>query len=258
MSLDIDEKYPGDPALIMTLREWINYVFNPMEIIFNASPVDGSDSAQQVPIGVSAYLAGAFTYDPRDMHTKIMTSYTLRNVQKYVNAIFSVETTQNVGNQREALAYYLQHKQHAHIHVRLGTVDDRLNPHSMLSWYCRTAFTLSPRGNGTDCHRNYEAMLCKSVPIIYYHDEVVRNKYRHLPVVFATKPADMAYQNLKERYKEMLNTEYNFNYLTRSYWKERRPDLDINYQSLYWLKTLGGLKYVERYFTAAELSAIDS
>ena len=42
----------------------------------------------------------------------------------------------------------------------------------MLSKY---KFIISPEGNGIDCHRHYEAILCGCIPIIEYNKDIEKN-----------------------------------------------------------------------------------
>ena len=81
-------------------------------------------------------------------------------------------------------------------------------------------FVVSPEGNGIDCHRHYEAILTKGIPIIQYPAEhqVKRRwntpsymeKYEDLPVLWTDNYRRLHQKYLEETYLEMLETEYDF------------------------------------------------
>lgn len=58
------------------------------------------------------------------------------------------------------------------------------------------AFVLSPFGNGMDCHRTWEALLCGCIPIV--RTPVFRELLENLPVLIVEKWEDVTLQLLKQ------------------------------------------------------------
>lgn len=79
-------------------------------------------------------------------------------------------------------------------------------------------FVLSPRGNGLDCHRTWEALMLKRVPVIK-REGFLEDLYKNIPVLFVDEWTDLNQINLDSVYNE-----YSFDnqdYLTLNYWKEK-------------------------------------
>lgn len=241
----------------MTWRQWLSYRFDPYELILNCSAVDGSDFHQAHPIGIAVFLCPALPSNPQDFHPELLVADHSIPGTALANAIFSTDTTKKFGNNlREAAAQQLSTK--LFVHKELGTVKKRLDPRETIAWYLRTQFTISPRGAGLDCHRTYEALICKSLPIVMGADESLRAKYEQLPVLFVDTYDILTPALLHSWYAEALDKTYNFNYLTKSYWQARRPDVDLTYQSVFWLKRYQVFEYVRDYFRDHEQPLIAS
>jgi hypothetical protein len=74
-------------------------------------------------------------------------------------------------------------------------------------------FVISPPGNGLDCHRTWEGLMMKSVPVLKDIGRI-RDLYQKLPVLFVND-----WSELKD-----INTSISYNfknqdYLTFDYWK---------------------------------------
>ena len=104
--------------------------------------------------------------------------------------------------------------------------------HSLLSH----KFCISPRGNGIDTHRHFEAILTKGIPIIqsplnddpYY----IKDKYSDLPVLWTKDYRDLSEDYLELKYAEILEQSFNFSKLCYSYWVKRFPEV-IDYSSFW-------------------------
>ena len=77
---------------------------------------------------------------------------------------------------------------------------------------CVAKFAPSPEGNGIDCHRHWEALYCKSIPIIE-DNEKIKSKFKGLPVIYTKDYSDITPDYLNKKYEEILETEYNFSKL---------------------------------------------
>lgn len=80
-------------------------------------------------------------------------------------------------------------------------------------------FSVSPRGNGLDCHRSWEILYLNRYPIMkrYRGLELL---FADLPVVFVDDWNEVTESFLKNKLQEMKNTSYNMNKLKFSYWKQ--------------------------------------
>ena len=55
-------------------------------------------------------------------------------------------------------------------------------------------FAISPQGNGVDCHRTWEALLCGCIPIV--RSTVFNEMFEGLPVLIVEKWSDISLQLL--------------------------------------------------------------
>ncbi len=238
------EAFPGRNELRMTWRQWLTYQFDPWELILNCSAVDGSDFHQAHPIGMAVFIAPGMPLNPTDFHPQAQHDWD--SGKPLANAIFRTNTTDTKGKIRETAAKQLAAK--IFVFKDMRPDNSRLSPQETLRWYERTPFTISPRGAGLDCHRTYEAIICKSLPIVLGADESLRLKYFKLPVRFVDTYDILTPSLLRDWYNESLDTIYDFNFMAKSYWEHRRPDVNLTYQSVFWLKRYGVFSYVSQYF----------
>ena len=77
-------------------------------------------------------------------------------------------------------------------------------------------FVLSPRGNGLDCHRTWEVLMMRRVPILKKEGQLEK-LYKDMPVLFVDKWCDIHTMNLKEIFETFSFEEQN--YLEFEYWK---------------------------------------
>lgn len=82
------------------------------------------------------------------------------------------------------------------------------------------AFVLSPFGNGLDCHRTWEALLCGCIPIV--RTTVFYELFEGLPVLIVKNWEDITLTLLKQTMYEFklkhLNTQFNYEKLKLSYY----------------------------------------
>jgi hypothetical protein len=79
-------------------------------------------------------------------------------------------------------------------------------------------FVISPRGNGVDCHRTWEALYLKSIPIIRNTCNI--KEFSELPILFVDKWEDLSYINLEETYEQMMSKKYDLRKMKISYWEQ--------------------------------------
>ena len=93
-------------------------------------------------------------------------------------------------------------------------------------------FVISPEGNGRDCHRHYEAILCGCIPIIEYNEDMI-NKYKGLPVLYTKDYSEITPSYLNRKYKKMIYQKFNFSKLFLNFYSKQEID-EINEKSMYW------------------------
>lgn len=88
---------------------------------------------------------------------------------------------------------------------------------------CLTKFAPSPEGNGIDCHRHWEALYSKCIPIIE-DNELIKSKLIGLPVLYTHDYSEITPEYLNKKYEEILETEYDF---SRLFVSQYPPDIQI-------------------------------
>lgn len=79
-------------------------------------------------------------------------------------------------------------------------------------------FVLSPRGNGLDCHRTWEVLMMRRVPILKREGQL-EHLYENLPVLFVDDWDDIDSIDLEKIFNEF--TFENQEYLYFNFWKKR-------------------------------------
>ena len=162
---------------VMTFKEWLKYDMPIQEVIINASPDDGSDRFVDYMIGVSIWC---------DRKKLLMINDKIRSEK--VNTKLHC-TSFGVNTDRKRRGNWGRNEQP----IRRQTIYDTLSKkgfgttssgEQFFDDIVKSKFTFSPEGNGLDCHRHYEALITKSIPIVEYND-LIQEKYRGLPVVYS-------------------------------------------------------------------------
>jgi len=77
-------------------------------------------------------------------------------------------------------------------------------------------FVLSPRGNGLDCHRTWEALYMGAVPIV--KTSMLDPMYEGLPVIIISDWKEITESFLEQKYEEMKYKEFAWEKLDADYW----------------------------------------
>lgn len=85
-------------------------------------------------------------------------------------------------------------------------------------------FVLSPRGNGIDTHRKWEALYLKTIPI--EKRNINNTFYDDLPICFVDDWKEITEDFLNEEYERINKLEWNLDKLNMSYWKNRIKDYE--------------------------------
>jgi hypothetical protein len=88
----------------------------------------------------------------------------------------------------------------------------------MTSWKHQVhyPFVISPHGNGLDCHRTWEALALGCIPIV--RTSPIDILYQDLPVLIVSNWSDITEKLLKITINRYMNTTFNLNKLSLSYW----------------------------------------
>jgi hypothetical protein len=89
-------------------------------------------------------------------------------------------------------------------------------------------FVLSPRGNGIDCHRTWEALLMGSFPIV--KRSALDSMFEDLPVVIVDDWHEITLEFLVQKYKELVSQPHNFNKLFLTYWTNEIEKVKSQYK----------------------------
>lgn len=65
----------------------------------------------------------------------------------------------------------------------------------------RYSFWISPRGNGIDCHRTWEALYLDIIPIVW--NSTLNSLYENLPIVIINSHADLTESFLREQLQKI-------------------------------------------------------
>jgi hypothetical protein len=82
----------------------------------------------------------------------------------------------------------------------------------------RHKFVISPRGNGVDCHRTWESLYLRSIPIVL--KSIHMNEFSDLPILLIDSWEQVTEDFLLTEYDKMINIRYNMSKLKMSYWSD--------------------------------------
>ena len=79
-------------------------------------------------------------------------------------------------------------------------------------------FVISPRGNGVDCHRTWEALYLRTVPIVKRSTHM--NEFSDLPIYYVDDWSEISYTKLNEYYEKVERSHFDLSKLRISAWRE--------------------------------------
>ncbi|MBS1986309.1 hypothetical protein JST99_00040 [Candidatus Dependentiae bacterium] len=94
-----------------------------------------------------------------------------------------------------------------------------LTPYEHLAELADHLFVLSPRGNGLDTHRTWEALLMGAIPIV--QTSASDSMYDELPVLIINDWSEVTEEFLHDAYNKLNGTSYNGEKLYAPYWIEQ-------------------------------------
>jgi hypothetical protein len=84
----------------------------------------------------------------------------------------------------------------------------------------RSIFVISPPGNGIDCHRIWEALYLRCVPVVKEHEAF--SQFKHLPILFINRWEEVTIDFLKTKAIIYQNSEqFDIPLLEIDYWRKK-------------------------------------
>jgi hypothetical protein len=97
-------------------------------------------------------------------------------------------------------------------------MDSRVDQPNYLTNIAKSIFCVSPPGNGVDCHRVWECLYLKTIPIIKYDN--CYEQFKHLPILFIDDWSKVTIDFLNSSVEPFQqNLKNNLAELNMSYWK---------------------------------------
>lgn len=203
-----------------------------MNIIINNSSPDGLDNFHWTPLGLPYFIFKATAkIKNKVIHIKKNWKTPKKNIVScYINTNTDKRRRGTHEINRERIINTLT-KNNIHNH-KTSSINE------FYEGLLNSKFTISPEGNGIDCHRHYEAWCCGCIPIIE-DNELIRKKYEGLPILFTKDYSEITQEYLEEKYNEIMSKSYNFDKLMVNYYSQKEQQR-IKYRCNYWInKRLG-------------------
>lgn len=92
-----------------------------------------------------------------------------------------------------------------------------------LNTLSRSIFTISPPGNGVDCHRIWESLYLKTIPVVKYHYQL--EAFKDFPILFIDDWNKVTIDFLKSNVNKINVFENKLYKLSFNYWKDLIQEL---------------------------------
>lgn len=159
-----------------------------------------------IPIGFANSCWGHGHIDTINQFKNDSFTFHKKNIFLYMN--FNIGTCPG---ERGYVASLFQHKPYCH-------VSSNLSVSAYLQQLNNSKFTLSPRGNGLDAHRTWEALLMGSIPIV--KTSTIDSLFDELPVVIVKSWEEVNEDFLNQKWEEMSKKTYRLEKLYFNYWAD--------------------------------------
>jgi len=80
-------------------------------------------------------------------------------------------------------------------------------------------FSISPEGGGIDCHRIWECIFLKTIPIVYRH--IAFKQFEELPILFIDNWNIITREFLEEQWIKFSQKTFNIDKIYTEYWKNK-------------------------------------
>ena len=81
-----------------------------------------------------------------------------------------------------------------------------------------SCFAISPAGNGIDCHRIWECLYLRTVPIVLKHEAL--EQFKHLPILFVDSWEEVTISFLQSKLNNFIDVDWNIAELDINFWKQ--------------------------------------
>lgn len=209
----------------MTLREWQRTIVPENQYIVQASTTDGCDGITATSIGM-CYGFAKFKGKTGDMQVApIKTELCLCAINARTD-------------QRRRGAHPICRKTIVETLLHNGFKNAAIETDKYFEELPKYRFVISPEGNGIDCHRHYEALMAKCIPIVE-DSAFVRAKYGNAPILYTRDYSEITQEYLEQKYAEMLDQRWDFSNLFMASWSPEEQ-LIIKFRGNFWCEKLAG------------------
>ena len=209
----------------MTLREWQRIIVPENQYIVQASTTDGCDGITATSIGM-CYGFAKF----KGKTGNLQTAPALLKTDLCLCAI-------NVGtDQRRRGAHPICRKTIVETLLHNGFQNAAIETDKYFEELPKYRFVISPEGNGVDCHRHYEALMAKCIPIVE-DSALIRAKYGNVPILYTRDYSEITQEYLEQKYAEMLDQRWDFSNLFMASWSPEEQLL-IQFRGNFWCEKL--------------------
>lgn len=207
----------------MTLRKWQQLVVPENQFIVQASTTDGSDGITATSIGMCYGFA------------KFKGTVYPSLIQKENLCLCAINTGTDHHRRgmspinRRTIAETLSHN---------GFTNTAIETEQYFTELPKYKFVISPEGNGIDCHRHYEALMAKCIPIVE-DSPLIRAKYGNAPILYTRDYSEITQEYLEQKYEMMLDQHWDFSNLFMASWSPEEQVL-IKMRGNFWCERLAG------------------
>lgn len=110
----------------------------------------------------------------------------------------------------------------AHINTQQNGIELSSNIDIESYWriVSKSYFTISPPGGGIDCHRIWESLYLRTIPVVKYHESF--SQFKHLPILFIERWEDLTPAFLRCKSEEFKSVDFDkISELTIEHWQNK-------------------------------------
>ena len=205
---------------VMTLSEQQNKIIPNKEFIIQNSAVDGSDSWNNIFIGMDFQILKLSDEEKNFIqvgdHKKLLT--------------FNIMTTTD--NRRRGKSKINRKIIEENLNKN-GFHNEKLSNIEYFKNFRDYKFVISPEGNGIDTHRHYESLMLGCIPICEFNDKIFK-KYSDLPILFTKDYSEITEEYLEKKYIEFKNKYFNFSKLLFSFYDSEKQK-ELKFKENFWI-----------------------
>tara|TARA_Y100000034_G_scaffold127203_1_gene179649 strand:- start:1091 stop:1909 length:819 start_codon:yes stop_codon:yes gene_type:complete len=217
-----------NPFILVTGRSdisidswWEDRITNKIIKWFAVNNVSSNPKIQTIPLGIDN-VNWRFDNNPQG-NTKLFNDINSENIKAEKELLVSFQSHTNATERERCFNHF---KEKDFITHRPYTNEDRRNEEFLKEYYReirRHKFSVCPFGTGFDCHRIWQTLILNSFPIVMNHKSM--EEFYDLPIWFVDDWCDVTKENIRDKYKEMVdkynNGRYNMNKLWFDYWRDK-------------------------------------